>query len=1186
MDDSSSEEETMTEDETDDDEDDSEALKENYLSFSVPSLGSAWEGHRLMCAHAYRSFLLIGTNQGAVGVLDPTTMATRSVYMNHKEPISDTSCNSQESFIGSSDKSGVLAVQNVHNRADVWRKQMSFPIQSLALHPSYAQLEDRPIICAGEDQVFLITRIRFLSSRRCVLLHEGQGRVFRVRWSPAGGEFVAWLTDRGIAVLHYGSRSLLQRVARPEGCAGLELYPATLLWETPEGLLCGWGSWVQEVHIRAAGGHSPSRASTIPTKERLTAGKALFQIESPAGALRPGGSSGESRFRVCGLTPFGTERYLILACIVQEEGVMRDLEVCVVRRDTLKDLYRARIMVDYIHPLQLGLTFACVPFHPSGGDLTPAAKLDRRGVDPTGVGLLANDPQTAPPGNEGTFYPPEGTVFFIVSVDTIIRGIPSDEDDHVEFLLRKGDFEAAYRYALRHRLRRHLLKDIFRQLLEWYMEHDKLDRVAVLLPSFIGDNLAEWERWIYRFDQRGESWKLVDVVPNYTFEDAENHPRYRPSAEYYHSLQDIRIADLVLPLEEDGGDVDPSGVEASFVDPNPNRAGGEVRNGDSEVVAVTASLRSSIGKEYYDLILIRCLERDPVLFNGAVHHFQGLFNIDIVLKVTKIKYDEICENAVEQLPHPCGLTPSSRYSETQKLSLCEVYAYLLQQQGCNDEALQVLLLVSNSTELIRFVRQAKVFHKALEILPELFTRSAEGTIELLLEHARQTHGFSSPSPSSSWLRVGSPEAPSTLNPSVAVPSLASPAAPGGSPTRIADPLSPESVVKRLEGCERRFLWLYLHALRESHKIAFAAVAKRHAQLIATLYIEFDRAQLLPFLREMCMYVERIKDICALCKKYHLLEEMVFLMARIGRAEEGLRVIVKQMHHIPKAVRFIVELPSTEDQAVLFKRLLELVGERNAELPMGADGQRYLLHNPQPGETYAAIARQYDVEERALREANRPREAASPSAFSSLPKLGISREEVGGNEGETETADSLPPSPCVVPLQLFSALLRVAADPALCESHPVIDAARIIRRLPPTERIAHLGEFIAAIVRARAENRDSLATVLQVLRSELVAHHGELLARRTAALRVVPASARCAFCRLATAREGGVVFGCGHFYHSSCVLRYLAADDMATTDLAKVDPEDFFAHPMRYSKAQKEIPYCCLCVQSRGGLLRY
>ncbi|CCW68032.1 unnamed protein product [Phytomonas sp. Hart1] len=840
---------------------------------------------------------------------------------------------------------------------------------------------------------------------------------------------------------------------------------------------------------------------------------------------------------------------------------MRDLEICVVRRDSLKDLYRARIRVDCVHPLELGLTFA--QFQPeldpddafpaaegrSSGESNPSPRLPpARASPPEKDGGSPNHPPNASFAEpDAALYPPEGTVFFIIAADTIIRGIPSDADDHVAFLLQKGDFEAAYRYALRHPLRRHSFKDIFRQLLESYMANDQLDKVAVLLPSFIGDNLSEWERWIYCFDQRGESWKLVDVVPNYTFDDGEPLSRPPKAIAHYHSLQDLAIAESVAASDD-------SREAAGGADP-------------PAVVPLAASLRSSIGKAYYDLILIRCLERDSVLFNGAVHHFHGLFNLPIVLRAAEIQYEGACEQKA-------GEAASPRHTR----ALGEAYAFLLQHQGRDGEALRVLLRVSHGDEVVRFIREAKVFPTALEILPELFSRGVEATVGLLLDHARALHGVAG-----------------------------------------EDALGPEAVVGRLAGCERRFLWLYLHALRESNPPAFAAVAKRHAQLIATLYIAFDRAELLPFLREMCMYVERVKDICALCKKYHLLEEMVFLMARIGRGEEGLRVIVKQMYNIQKAVQFIVEVPSKEDQTVLFRRLVELVVEYNASLPVNAAGQRYILHDCQPEDTYTTIARQYDIDVDILRRANRPPDdppvdsiIAHPAANSNptmanrkegdLPYAGIdstnavappltsnrditSQDRTNQEVVPTNEEESLPPNPCMVPLELLSALLRAAGDPEICANHPVIDAGYIIRKLPSSEYIADAGKSIAAVVRSRCENRDFISSVLQITMADLIGYHKELLTRQTAALTIQPGNRRCGFCREEAAKQGVVVFGCGHTYHPGCVLKYLAAEDVLNTELFKIDLDDFFARPKHYSKAPKDIPYCSLCAQSRGGLQR-
>lgn len=78
---------------------------------------------------------------------------------------------------------------------------------------------------------------------------------------------------------------------------------------------------------------------------------------------------------------------------------------------------------------------------------------------------------------------------------------------------------------------------------------------------------------------------------------------------------------------------------------------------------------------------------------------------------------------------------------------------------------------------------------------------------------------------------------------------------------------------------------YLEAV---FRVDAEAVREYQGQMVM-LYAEFNRAGLLPFLRKS-QYVP-LQDALALCRERELVDEVVFLLGRMGRTREALQVLL-------------------------------------------------------------------------------------------------------------------------------------------------------------------------------------------------------------------------------------------------------------------------------------------------------
>ncbi|XP_075068680.1 vacuolar protein sorting-associated protein 41 homolog [Mixophyes fleayi] len=105
--------------------------------------------------------------------------------------------------------------------------------------------------------------------------------------------------------------------------------------------------------------------------------------------------------------------------------------------------------------------------------------------------------------------------------------------------------------------------------------------------------------------------------------------------------------------------------------------------------------------------------------------------------------------------------------------------------------------------------------------------------------------------------------------------------------------------------------VYLHKLfkRDHHK------GQKYHEKQISLYAEYDRPNLLPFLRDSTHCpLEKALEIC---QQRNFVEETVFLLSRMGNSRRALQMIMEELHNVDKAIEFAKE----QDDAELWEDLI-------------------------------------------------------------------------------------------------------------------------------------------------------------------------------------------------------------------------------------------------------------------------
>ncbi|KAF7247679.1 hypothetical protein EYD10_06233 [Varanus komodoensis] len=105
--------------------------------------------------------------------------------------------------------------------------------------------------------------------------------------------------------------------------------------------------------------------------------------------------------------------------------------------------------------------------------------------------------------------------------------------------------------------------------------------------------------------------------------------------------------------------------------------------------------------------------------------------------------------------------------------------------------------------------------------------------------------------------------------------------------------------------------LYLHKLfkRDHHK------GQKYHEKQISLYAEYDRPNLLPFLRDSTHCpLEKALEIC---QQRNFVEETVYLLSRMGNSRSALKMIMEELYDVDKAIEFAKE----QDDAELWEDLI-------------------------------------------------------------------------------------------------------------------------------------------------------------------------------------------------------------------------------------------------------------------------
>lgn len=762
--------------------------------------------------------------------------------------------------------------------------------------------------------------------------------------------------------------------------------------------------------------------------------------------------------------------------------------------------------------------------------------------------------------------------FVLAAGDSLLRIRACRAQDYVRSLVRAGSMDGAYAYAYRHVgvMPAHSvgsLGDYMWRYLLTHVEDAKGIRVcediitdtngasasplvsssswpahaatsvvshtnvwrAVLswLPQLIGVHVKRWELSILCLHACGEAWRLVDLLPvSWTSRVRTVRPAQRPCA--------------------DAVNVACNSVYSAA---------------PTESSAPPLSETEGLAAEYYDLVLLQCVSHQPTRLGDALERLRGRFRVPVLMHAVGEALEKHMLHAMhDSTSGQTDCSPASTSSIIRALGLA--YATLLLACRRYRAALHLMLQLGEVRTLLRHARAHQLYRELWDMLPALLTRDDAGeAMRLLLEHATDSEdGMNSSANTSNTTTTMMAKTDRTQvytgdDRSESISMLSAWLVPDWAASQTdtrregrADVLRPPSVLRRLRRRHRPHLMRYLNALSSLAPNSFTRLAHAHPHELVTLYLEYDRDGLLPLLRIAVPSLSDADedDIFARCQWHRLRDAALLLLLHKNQGEKGLRTIILETHHMPRALRLIAQVRSRKQRVALFRTLVDLAMQDHMSLPTmrrapalpagctcaankqannkdsggttrcvcdasppgcrcndahtGAktegslpkeEKQRYTLHRTRLGEGWADVAALYNVDECALRRLN----AGACD---------------GGGRSECDDGLLLPAGTVVrVPLNVVSSLLQAVAEAQRggramrgVSSDDFIDVDYLLRALPASERLTPTAWLsVAALLRQSGESVTRQTAAMHIAEATVMWRYGELLRRRSAAVRV-------------------------------------------------------------------------------------
>ncbi|KAJ8432343.1 hypothetical protein Cgig2_021113 [Carnegiea gigantea] len=461
----------------DGEEEDEPKLKYQRMGGSLPSLLTT---DSATCVAVSERMIALGTHGGIVHILDflGNQLLLEALELGdaadlrpcclhftchvkefpvHNAAVNSLSFDIDGEFIGSCSDDGSIVISSLFT--DEKRKfEYHRPMKAIALDPDYAKKSSRRFVAGGLAGQLIFYTKKWLGYQEQVL-HSGEGPIHAVTWRTS---LIAWANDAGIKVYDTADDQRVTYIERPRGSPHPELLLPHLVWQEDSLLIIGWGTSVKIASIRANiyGGVNGSY-KPIPISNGC-------QVDIVA--------SFQTNYYISGIAPFG-DSLAILAYIRGEEDGEKDFSSTAPSRQGNAQ----RPEVHIVTWTNDELATDALPVH--GFEHYKAKDY-----------CLSHTPFSGSSYVNGRWAAGDEPLYYVVSPKDIVIAKPRDVEDHVNWLLERGQYDKALVEVEATQGRKELYEEVGSRYLDHLLAEKKYDEAASLCPKILCGSASAWER--------------------------------------------------------------------------------------------------------------------------------------------------------------------------------------------------------------------------------------------------------------------------------------------------------------------------------------------------------------------------------------------------------------------------------------------------------------------------------------------------------------------------------------------------------------------------------------------------------------------------------------------------------------------------------------------------------------------
>lgn len=469
-------------------------FKYERLGGSVPVILSSDEATSLACTDR---LVVLGTKKGRVHVLDVNGDEVR-ILKAHMERVNAVDINRENSHVASCSEDGIAVV------FDLWEDQKEVfkfgsnensAVKVISLHSKYPEKDGKVFASVTKAQNLVINSMSYIGHKK-FKVPGGELSVSQCLWAP-NSNLLAFATRSGVKVFDYEAQIPVTMVPKPKRVADSTLHPCCLSWKSNTRLMIGWSDVVQIIDISPNTSYFNDPTNKISAMSRTSdldsnqSSMSSSKISKSAGGLYLLRSSAKFRLEgyvIAGIAPYN--EYMAILAIPKSNSSSES-------SDIKEDETSISSHPEFLIVSDDGEIISC--------DALPIVGYENLDVNSYKLAAYTGDELTS----DSDFH------YFIVTPKDIVVAKVRTIDDHIEFLLEKGDFKGAYEEATHHQieLRRFQVLEIAEKYLRHLLKERNFTEAASLCPRLFGDNVKLWETWILVFAKEKQCKALAPYVP-------------------------------------------------------------------------------------------------------------------------------------------------------------------------------------------------------------------------------------------------------------------------------------------------------------------------------------------------------------------------------------------------------------------------------------------------------------------------------------------------------------------------------------------------------------------------------------------------------------------------------------------------------------------------------------------------